>query len=147
MKYLATLLFALAFLCAPDAQAGELKRIGTLIKSPMVIAGGTSERMSVTFTHDSHMGKGFGCATCHHEKSLGSAFVSCRDESCHATPGARERDTMSMFMAFHSTDTDRSCYGCHTKLAYEEPDKYGDKFQNCRPCHISPQAKAAAAAK
>lgn len=147
MKQLATLLFALlAVFWVHDAQASELKRLGEIIKQPRTIEGGTSSRMNVTFTHQSHMGKGFGCANCHHEKSLGSAYVSCRDESCHAAPGARERDTMSMFMAFHAGDTTRSCYGCHTRLAEDEPDKYGVKFQNCRPCHISPQAQAEMAA-
>ena len=129
MKQVATVLLAmLAVFWVYDAQASELRKLGEIIKQPMTIEGGSSQLMNVTFTHKTHMGKGFGCATCHHEKSLGSSFVSCRDESCHATPGARERDTMSMFMAFHSGDTDRSCYGCHSKLANEEPDKYGKKF-------------------
>ena len=49
---------------------------------------------------------------------------------------------MSLFMAYHSPDTDRSCYGCHRKLAGKYPN-----FKGCRPCHMSPQAREAAAAK
>ena len=146
MKYLATLLFAMLCLWANDAQAADpLKNLGQLIKKPMTIKASSSERMNVVFEHKYHQGKGFGCATCHHEKLDGNSYVSCANDACHSEPGPRERDTMSMFMAFHSGDTDRSCYGCHTKLAAENPDKY-KKFDGCRPCHMSPQARQTVAA-
>lgn len=145
MKYLATLLLALAFFLPQEAQASELRRIGEIIRRPLVVDSSTSPRLNVTFSHKDHMGKGFGCATCHHERSLGSAFVSCREEGCHATPGPRERDTMSTFMAFHSPDTNRSCLGCHSQLRAEQPEKYGITFRNCRPCHYRPQVEASAA--
>lgn len=150
MKYIATLLFALVCFWTGDAQAADpLKNLGELIKKPIVIKASSSNKMDVTFNHKSHMGKGFNCATCHHERLDENAYASCTNDACHSEPGARARDTMSMFMAFHAGDTDRSCYGCHTKLAAENPDKYAD-FAGCRPCHMSPQARkevAAAAAK
>lgn len=144
MKYLALLMLVLAAIWVPAALADSpLERLGETIKTPIEIEGSSSPRFNVTFLHETHKGKGFGCAHCHHDRSEGSSFVSCRDENCHATPGPRERDIDSMFMAFHSSETDRSCYGCHTKLANENPEKY-PSFKNCQPCHMSPQSRAAA---
>lgn len=144
MKYLTALLLTLAFLWAGDAQAREVsKGIMKIIKNPMEIKGGESSRMNVMFRHQSHQGKGIACKHCHHESSSDTAYSSCTQE-CHATPGARERDTMSMFMAFHARETDRSCYGCHTQLAEKDPKKYSS-FKGCRPCHMSPQARETAA--
>lgn len=138
MKHFATLLFALTCLLAGNVQAAEpLKNLGEILKQPIVIKASTLNYMDVTFNHKSHMGNGFGCTTCHHERLDGSSYASCASDSCHSEPGPRERDTMSMFMAYHAGDTDRSCYGCHTKLAAENPDKYA-QFNGCRPCHVSP---------
>lgn len=64
--------------------------------------------MFVTFNHSSH--KGVKCRTCHHEGLPKDRYASCTNEECHSIKGARERDTMSLFMAYHSPDTDRSCY-------------------------------------
>lgn len=139
MKYLATLLLALAVFCPGRALASELPKIGEIIKAPMTTKASGSPLMNVVFTHKTHMGKGFGCATCHHDRSQGSSYVSCTSEDCHSIPGARERDTMSMFMAFHAGDTNRSCYGCHTQLVDRNPAKYAEKFRGCRPCHTGPQ--------
>lgn len=141
MKYLTTLLFVLALLCASYVQADEPNIDMAVISKPIVIKGGTSELMNVTFNHKSHrkVGNNIPCQRCHHETSADIPYSSCT-ESCHSTPGARERDSMSMFMAFHSPDPDRSCYGCHTSLAQKEPEKY-PQFQNCRPCHVSPEAR------
>lgn len=146
MKYMITLLFALAVLWAVAAQASEPKGVAKT-RRPIAIEGGTSPRMTVMFTHKTHTGSGIKCQHCHHESSGTSPYSSCR-EACHSIPGARERDPMSMFMAFHSGDTDRSCYGCHSSLALKDPQKYPD-FYGCRPCHMSPEAseEAAGAAK
>lgn len=140
MKYLTTLLFALAVMLVGNAQVSGAKGIGERIKQPITIEGGTSERMTVVFTHKSHRNKGYGCKTCHHESSDDIPFSTCRD--CHSTPGARERDPMSMFMAFHAKGTDRSCYGCHSRLAEQDPTAY-PQFKGCRPCHMSPGAREA----
>lgn len=138
MKYSAMLLLVLSCLWAYAALAGEQKKGVAVVKNPVVIQGGTSQLMNVTFLHRDHIRSGIKCAHCHHDDSMGSRYLSCSE--CHVTPGARERDTMSMFMAFHAKGTDRSCYGCHSGLAEKEPDKYTE-FRNCRPCHISPQAR------
>ena len=143
MKYLAAFLVALTLLWIGGAQANESKGLG-IKNSPIVIEGGESQRMTVVFNHKSHRNIGVSCKNCHHETSGDTPFSSCR-EDCHATPGARERDPMSMFMAFHAKGTDRSCYGCHSRLAAESPAKY-PQFKGCRPCHMSPQAREAAAA-
>ena len=145
MKYLTALLFALPLIWAGGAQAAESEEtMGKIKNNPIEIAGGTSPRMTVIFSHKSHSGKGISCKNCHHESSSDTAFSSCT-EACHATPGARERDPMSMFMAFHAKNTDRSCYGCHSRLAEKSPALYPG-FKGCRPCHMTPAARADAEA-
>lgn len=133
MRYLKILLFALAILAVSAAQADESGKPGRIKNNPIIIEGGESSRMSVVFSHKVHKNKGFGCKTCHHESSADIPYSSCREE-CHSTPGARERDSMSMFMAFHAKGTDRSCYGCHSRLAEESPETY-PAFKGCQPCH------------
>jgi hypothetical protein len=141
MKYLATLLLTLAFFCPQDALAADpLKNLGEIIKKNVTIKASGSALMNVTFNHENHMGKGFGCANCHHEKLAGKSYVPCANDACHSAPGPRERGAMSMFMAFHARGSDRSCYGCHSKLSAENPEKY-PSLQGCRPCHMSPQAR------
>ena len=140
MQYLFIALFAFSLLCGGPVQAGESRGNLSNIKKPIELNGGTSKRMFVTFNHSSH--KGVKCRTCHHEGLPKDRYASCTNEECHSIKGARERDTMSLFMAYHSPDTDRSCYGCHRKLAGKYPN-----FKGCRPCHMSPQAREAAAAK
>ena len=142
MRYLTTLLVVLAFVCVGAAQAGEPTK-STIKNNPIVIEGGTSPRMTVVFSHKTHRDKGFSCKTCHHESSADIPYSSCREE-CHSTPGARERDSMSMFMAFHAKGTDRSCYGCHTMLAEKAPGAY-PSFKGCRPCHSSKAREEVAA--
>ena len=140
MKYVTLLLLALSLVCAGAAQARDIKEMSQVIKKPIEIPGGTSPRMSVMFPHTAH--KGINCMHCHHEVGSDSRYVACTE--CHATPGARERDPMSMFMAFHSKNGDRSCYGCHSQKAQENPAKYGAKFKGCRPCHMAASARDAA---
>lgn len=139
MKYVTLLLLALSLVWVGEAQARDIKEMSQIIKKPIEIPGGTSSRMSVMFPHTAH--KGINCMHCHHEEGSDSRYVACTE--CHATPGARERDPMSMFMAFHSKNGDRSCYGCHTQKAKENPAKYGAKFKGCRPCHMAASARAA----
>ena len=138
MKYMPLLLLALSLVWAGAALARDAE-LPAAIQKPMTIDGGTSERMSVVFNHTTHAK--YKCALCHHESSGGDANVACAE--CHSTPGARERDPMSMFMAFHSKGSDRSCVGCHTKAAQDAPDAYAATFKGCRPCHLAPTARKA----
>ena len=140
MRYFVVALFVLSLLCAVQAQAQETRGNLNTIKKPIELNDGTSKRMYVMFRHSSH--KDVKCRTCHHEGLPGNRYASCTNEDCHSIKGARERDPMSLFMAYHSPDTDRSCYGCHRKLAGKYPN-----FKGCRPCHMSPQALAAAASE
>ena len=142
MKTLVITLFALTLLCAGGAQARSVKEMSEVIKKPIEIEASGSKRMNVMFPHTAH--KGISCFHCHHEEGSDGRYVACTE--CHATPGARERDPMSMFMAFHSKNGDRSCLGCHKKLAAENPGKF-PQFKGCRPCHMSPAAREAAAAE
>ena len=143
MRYAVIGLFALSLLAAVPTMAREGRKVADVLKNPIEMNGGSSPRMAVTFNHSSH--KGINCRLCHHmETSEGDLFVPCTNEECHATPGARKRDTMSLFMAYHDKNTDRSCYGCHKKGAAARPQFKG---KGCRPCHMSPQARVAAAEK
>lgn len=139
MKYLTLLLLALGLMCTADAQARDMKEMSQIIKNPIKIEGGESERMSVIFPHSAH--KGVSCMHCHHEEGSDGRYVSCRE--CHSTPGARERDPMSMFMAFHAKPGNRSCYGCHLAKREEDPARYETRFRGCRPCHMSAASREA----
>lgn len=109
------------------------------IKGPIDMNYGTSPRFAVIFNHSTH--KQVKCRTCHHIKDEeGQRFVKCTREDCHSIPGARERDPMSMFMAYHAVGTDRSCYGCHRMEAKTHP-----QFVGCRPCHMGPLTRKALA--
>ncbi len=145
MKYLTALLVMLAFVWVGDAQADDHKKMWATKNKPILIEGSTSPRMSVVFSHNTHRNIGFYCKTCHHESSSDLPYSSCRD-TCHTITGARERDPMSMFMAFHAKDTNRSCYGCHSMLAEKSPSDY-PSFKGCRPCHTSENQAAETAAK
>ena len=141
MKYLLVTLAALSLLGTAPAMAGSGKKVSEVLKTPVLMQAGSSPRMAVNFNHSSH--KGISCTLCHHMATSDDAlFVSCTNEECHATPGARERDTMSLFMAYHDKAAERSCYGCHKQRAAEHPE-----FVGCRPCHMSPMARAAASAQ
>ncbi len=143
MRYVTTVLLAFALLWGVCAQAGDGQGKAQIKNNPITIEGGESERMTVIFSHRAHRNIGVNCLNCHHETSTDFRYSACRD--CHSEPGARERDPMSMFMAFHAKETDRSCYGCHSRLSAEDPKKY-PAFKGCQPCHMGPKAREAAAA-
>lgn len=107
------------------------------LANPIELNAGESPRMHVIFNHSTH--KSVKCRTCHHEGLPGNRYASCTNEECHSLKGASERDPMSVYMAYHAPDTNRSCYGCHKRLA----DKY-PAFKGCRPCHMTPQGRIAA---
>lgn len=116
---------------ARDAQMGPLK----VLREPIKMDWGASPLLSVTFNHSTH--KSFKCRLCHHmEAEDGGRYVACTTDGCHDIKGARERDPMSMFMAYHDPEAKRSCYGCHRKNAGKYPN-----FQGCRPCHMSSNPK------
>lgn len=144
MKYLVLGLFVAVFLAAVPGMAKEVKTgPGPLkvLKNPIDMNYGVSPRLAVIFNHSTH--KDIKCRLCHHEAAPGGKrFVPCTTEGCHSIQGARQRDPLSMFMAYHEPNTDRSCYGCHRKEAASHPE-----FKGCRPCHMSPQARMEAVAK
>lgn len=65
MKYAVVLMLALTCWWAGDAQARTIKEMSQIIKNPIKIEGGNSDRMSVMFPHTAH--KGISCIHCHHE--------------------------------------------------------------------------------
>ncbi len=108
------------------------------LDKPMELNAGKSPRMFVTFNHSSH--RNVACRVCHHEGLPGKRYAACTNEECHSLAGPAERDPMSVYMAYHAPDTDRSCYGCHKKLAGKYPN-----FPGCQPCHLTPQGRRLAA--
>lgn len=124
------LLFIL--LVASAAVAGNLESI----RKPILLDYGASPRLAVVFNHDTH--KTVKCRVCHHIKDAeGQRFVKCTREECHSLKGARQRDPMSAFMAYHAKGTDKSCYGCHNMERASYPS-----FRGCEPCHKGPAAMA-----
>lgn len=138
MRYTIMALLALTLVWAVPGQARDMREMAKQVTNPIVIKGGESSLMDVTFKHTSH--KGVSCVTCHHKKSekAETRYLSCK--SCHVKPGAKERGPKSMFMAYHAKKSMSSCYGCHSKKRAEQPEKYAAKFNGCRPCHTGPMA-------
>ena len=139
MKYVSLLLLTLMVMWCGDAQARDMREMAHMIKQPMEIKGGTSERMNVMFPHGAH--RATNCMQCHHEVGPEGRYVACTQ--CHSKPGPRERDPMSMFMAFHAKEDTRSCVGCHKKTMEKNQDNYGARFKGCRPCHMTSGARQA----
>lgn len=137
MRHSCAFICALALVfCCGLARADNSPNLKNLNK-PIELNAGESPRMYVVFNHSTH--KSVKCRTCHHEGLPGNRYAACTNEECHSLKGASERDPMSVFMAYHAPDTDRSCYGCHKSLAGKYPN-----FKGCRPCHMTPQGKVAA---
>lgn len=128
MKYIAAAVILASALGAGQAFAEEGPARKGVLKTPIELRSGASDHMHVIFRHTSH--KGVKCAFCHHASPSDKPYVSCTTEECHSLKGARERDTMSVFMAYHSRESERSCYSCHKARSAEHPE-----FTGCRPCH------------
>ncbi len=137
MRHLYLAVFAAALIFCVDARADAPAPNLKNLNRPIELHAGSSKRMHVMFNHSSH--KSIKCRTCHHGGLPGSRYAPCTNEECHSLPGAKERDPMSVYMAYHAPDTDRSCYGCHKPLAGKYPG-----FKGCQPCHQTPQGRVAA---
>ena len=138
MYHLAVAVVAFVLTFAANADLANANRNLKDLDKPMLLDAGSSKRMEVIFNHSSH--KSVKCRTCHHEGLPGNRYAPCTNEECHALKGAAERDPMSVYMAYHAPDTDRSCYGCHKSLAGKYPG-----FKGCQPCHQTPQGSKIAA--
>lgn len=101
------------------------------LKKPIIMENG--QKRKVTFNHDTH--ESIECTVCHH-KALedGSIYVSCASKGCHDIMDRKDKSEHSYFLAIHKKDTDKSCLGCHQKLASENPE-LKKIFIGCKPCH------------
>lgn len=134
--FILTLLISLAWCCTP-AEAQDFKANIKYPKDTLVLGGEISPRMAVKFNHTAH--GDIACDTCHHKPRCAichyspteekSPYASCSTSGCHTVQG-RSSEPDSRFMAFHSRDSRRSCFGCHRSLSATHPE-----FQGCRPCH------------
>jgi hypothetical protein len=74
---------------------------------------------SAPFDHRSHEGRASSCVDCHH-KAIG------RCDDCHTLLPQKKGGWVSLKQAFHTSDSTRSCVGCHQKVA---------KQGTCAGCH------------
>jgi hypothetical protein len=91
----------------------------------------------VAFDHKSHETKTTSCKACHHE-----TLKKCND--CHKTDGGELKGGfVSLEQAMHTSDSTRSCIGCHKEFT-KKPDCAGCHFQapvkkdrsdSCKTCH------------
>lgn len=109
-----------------DAERPNLKNLS----GPIELDAGSVKRMYVTFNHSSH--KNVACRTCHHEGLPGNRYAACTNSECHAITSPSSRDVLSVYMAYHAPDMQRSCFGCHKPLQGQYPG-----FRGCGPCHTS----------
>ena len=101
---------------------------------PIELKSSEHKKMWVKFDHATH--ESVECDVCHHAapSDAKDAYVSCgASEECHSLKGTRERDPQSLFWAYHTKNSERSCYGCHTAML----------GPGCRPCHMPPQGGGA----
>ena len=84
---------------------------------PIELKSSEHKKMWVKFNHATH--ESVECDVCHHAapSDAKDAYVSCgASEECHSLKGTRERDPQSLFWAYHTKNSERSCYGCHTAM-------------------------------
>lgn len=117
-----------AFFATASPSRPNLKNLD----KPILLGAGPARRMYVVFNHSSH--KDIACRNCHHEGLPGNRYASCVSPQCHAITSPSSREPLSVYMAYHSLRTKRSCFGCHKPLAGKYPG-----FKGCGPCHKSGQ--------
>ena len=100
------------------------------LDKPIELNAGDVPKMYVIFNHSSH--KNIACRNCHHEGLPGNRYAPCTNSECHAITSPASREPLSVFMAYHAPDMDRSCLGCHKARAKEHPE-----FRGCKPSHQS----------
>lgn len=87
MKYIAAAVMLATALCAGQALAQENPTRTSVLKKPIELRSGASDRMHVIFRHTSH--KGIKCGFCHHASPTDKPYVSCTTEECHSLKGPR----------------------------------------------------------
>lgn len=139
-KKLLTLAVA-CLLCLPAFAADDQKEpegisniqeIGKVIRNPLTLEASRNPKMNVVFNHATH--KRVRCQTCHHEQpsDISAKYVGCgASEECHVLPMGDDGGVPSLFKAFHSKDSDHSCYGCHM----QKRAQYTGFQKGCAPCH------------
>lgn len=107
----------------------DMKAIVRVFKTPIILSATDDPDMNVKFRHTDHRGP--NCALCHHKvTSTGERLVSCSTApDCHVLTG-KSSDPKSLFQAFHSKDSERSCYACHLEKRALFKDVKG-----CTSCH------------
>ena len=106
----------------------DMKAIVRVFHEPITITASEDPAMTVTFRHSDH--KGPSCVLCHHKVTAnGERLTSCSAPGCHVLPG-KSSDPTSLFQAFHSKGSERSCYGCHL----EKRARF-DGVKGCTTCH------------
>lgn len=97
-----------------------------------------SSMSPVSFNHKFHEGVTRDCRTCHHQK-----IAACT--TCHTLEGKAEANFITLSMAMHARDSERSCTGCHNREK-QKPSCAGchsvapvrEPQASCSVCHSPP---------
>ena len=120
-------------LAESDAVTPEMK---ARIAQPMQIQHVANEKRHVTLSHTAH--EQYDCVFCHHKPVGDNAFVSCASQGCHDNLDRKDKSERGYYQAIHKRDSEKSCAGCHKKLA-QTSDALKEKFRGCTPCHPRPE--------
>ena len=123
-------------LAEPDQVTPEIQAI---IAQPMKIQHTASEKRHVTLSHSAH--QQYDCIFCHHKPVNDNAFVSCAVQGCHDNLDRKDKSEHGYYQAIHKRDSEKSCVGCHRKLA-QSSEAFKEKFRGCTPCHPKGKAKS-----
>ncbi|HIU17933.1 MAG TPA: cytochrome c3 family protein [Candidatus Avidesulfovibrio excrementigallinarum] len=109
-----------------------------LIAQPMKLQHTANEKRHVTLSHTAH--QQYDCVFCHHKPVGDNAFVSCAVQGCHDNLDRKDKSERGYYQAVHKRDSEKSCVGCHRKLA-QSSEEFKEKFKGCAPCHPRPEKK------
>ena len=134
MKRVALCALIAAGFCLPAFAATEpTPEMKALIEKPMNMDRTPTEKRHMVFNHSSHAK--VDCAFCHHKAAeSGTPYVGCAEKGCHDILDRKDKSEHSYYQAIHKKKVDKSCVGCHQKLAADNADLKA-KFKGCNPCH------------
>ena len=89
--------------------------IKAIIDQPMQMQHAANEKRHVTFPHAAH--QQIDCVFCHHKPVGDKTFVSCAVQGCHDNFDRKDKSEHSYYQAIHKRDSEKSCAGCHKKMA------------------------------
>ena len=123
-------------LAESDPVTPEIKAI---IDQPLQMQHTAKEKRHVVFSHTAH--QQLDCVFCHHKPVAEKTFASCTAQGCHDNFDRKDKSEHSYYQAIHKRDSEKSCAGCHRKLA-KSSEAFKEKFRGCTPCHPREEKKS-----